>query len=145
MLSKTDINFLKKAAMSNTFEIDASQMALSMSKTSADQTFAKQMITDHTKLGAEVKAALAKVDPGMMLPSGVSAAQQRMLNKLKAAGKHFDKTYKTEMISSHTQAVKLFTKYTDSRHANATLKAVAMGGLPVIKMHLDEAKSLSEM
>ncbi|GAA4021663.1 DUF4142 domain-containing protein [Deinococcus rubellus] len=145
MLSKTDTTFLTKAAMSNTFELDASQMALSMSKTPADQTFARQMITDHTKLGAEVKAALAKVDPGMMLPSGVSKAQQRMLNKLKTAGKHFDRVYKAEMLSSHAQAVKLFTKYTGSRRANATLKAVAMNGLPTIKMHHDEAKTLPQM
>lgn len=129
--------------MSNTFEMDASQMALSLSKTPAHQTHAKQMISNHTKLGAEVKAALAKVDPSKTLPSGVSGAQQRRLNKLKAAGKRFGRVYKAEMISSHAQAVKLFAKYSGSRRANTTLKAVAISGSPTIKMHLSGAKTLS--
>ena len=145
MLSKTDTRFLTRAAMSNTFELDASQLALSRSTTPADQMFAKQMISDHTKLGAEVKKALTRVDPGMALPVGVSEAQQRLLDKLKAAGKNFDRVYKAEMLSSHAQAAKLFSTYSGSRRANPTLKAVAMGGLPTIKMHLNEARTLPKM
>lgn len=144
-LSVTDKTFLGKAVTSNLFEIQAAQLALTLSKTSADQTYARQMISDHTKVGAEVKAAVAKIDPGMVLPNTVSKAQQRMLDKLKKSGKKFDKLYKADMLSSHTRAVTLFTRYTTSRHASAAIKAVAMSALPTIKLHRDEAKTLPKM
>ncbi|TSA84668.1 DUF4142 domain-containing protein [Deinococcus detaillensis] len=145
MLSHTDTNFLNKAVMGNMFEIQASQLALTMAKAPADQTFAKQMISDHTKLGSDVQAAVAKVDASMMLPSSVSKAQQRMLNKLKKSGKNFDKLYKADMLSSHAKTITLFANYTASRHANPTIKAAAMNALPTIKTHHDEAKTLPKM
>ena len=143
-LTHTDTLFLPKAAMSNTFEIEAAQLALKITAVPADVTFARQMIADHTRIGAEVKAAVAKVDSSYSLPGGVSKAQQRMLDRLKAAGKNFDRLYKTDMLRSHAQAIRLFEKYTASSTANPTLKAAAMKALPTIKMHHDEAKTLAE-
>jgi len=100
MLSKTDTRFLTSAALSNPFELDASQMIIGLTKLSA---------------------------------------------KVKAAGKNFDQVYKAEILSSHAQAVKLFSTYSGSRRANATLRTVATGGLPTIKAHLNEARTLPKV
>jgi len=120
MFSKTDRCFLTRATLGNPFELDASQM-----------------ISDLT-----IKVALARVGSGMTLPVGVSKTQQRLLGKLKTAGKNFDQVYKAEMLFSHAQAAKLFSTHSGSRRANATLRAVATGGLPTIKVHLNAAGAL---
>ncbi|GGQ92159.1 DUF4142 domain-containing protein [Deinococcus ruber] len=145
MLSRTDTSFLPKAAMGNTFEIRAAKLALSMSKSAAVQQYANMMIADHSKLGANVKVAVMKADPSMMLPAGVSAMQQQMLDQLKRAGRNFDSVYKNQMIASHAQTYQLFWKYSRSRAANRAIRAVVSGALPTVKMHWDDAKRLPRM
>ncbi|ULH15968.1 DUF4142 domain-containing protein [Deinococcus sp. KNUC1210] len=145
MLSRTDTTFLPKAAMGNTFEIRAAKLALTMSKSAAVQRYANMMIADHSKLGANVKVATMKADPSMMLPAGVSAPQQQMLDQLKRAGMNFDNLYKAQMIASHAQTYQLFWQYSRSRAANRNIRAVIRGALPTVKMHWDDAKRLPRM
>ncbi|WP_424949962.1 DUF4142 domain-containing protein [Deinococcus sp.] len=145
MLSSTDKAFVPRAAMGNQFEIEAAKLADSMSMDAKVKTYAQKMIADHTKLGADVKAAVMKADPSMMLPMSVSPAQQKMLDALKAAGKNFDGLYKKDMEASHAETYALFQKYSASADANAELKTVIKGALPTVKMHLDMAKTLPTM
>ena len=145
MLSKTDTAFVPKAAMGNNFEIKAAQLALKMGKAAGVKSYAQRMIADHTKLGADVKAAVMKADASMMLPSGVSPKQQAMLNKLAKAGTKFDSEYKADMTASHAETYALFQSYTKAPDANPDLKTVITGALPTVKMHLDDAKKLPGM
>lgn len=80
----------------------------------------------------------------MTLPTGVSPAQQKMLDGLKAAGKNFDALYKKDkdMDASHAETYALFQKYSKAADANAGLKTVVKGALPTVKMHWDMAKKL---
>ncbi|WP_425148602.1 DUF4142 domain-containing protein [Deinococcus sp.] len=145
MLSRTDVTFVSKAAMGNNFELKAAQLALSMAKSAQVRTYAQKMIADHTKLGADVKAAVMSADPAMKLPAGVSSAQQQMLDQLKAAGSSFEQMYKTQMVTSHDQTYQLFDKYSRKSSANPGLKKVIAGALPTVKMHWDMAKALPAM
>ena len=145
MLTSTDKMFVPKAAMGNNFELMAAKLALSMGKSAQVKSYATMMITDHTKLGASVKAATMKADPSMMPPAGVSAAQQKMLDGLKMAGANFDSMYQADMVMSHAETYKLFQTYTQSMNANAGLKTVIKGALPTVKMHWDDAKKLPKM
>ena len=86
-----------------------------------------------------------KADPSMVVPANVSPAQQKMLDHLKTAGKNFDRTYKKDMVSSHAKTYALFQKYVASAKANPGLKSVIRGALPVVKMHLEMAKTLPDM
>ena len=144
-LSSIDKAFVPKAAMGNQFEIEAAKLATSMSMSSEVKSYAQKMITDHTKLGASVKAAVMKADPSMMLPSSVSPAQQKMLVALKAAGKNFDALYRKDMDVSHAETYALFQKYSKAADANAVLQTVVKGALPTVKMHWDTAKKLPAM
>lgn len=145
MLSSTDKTFVPKAVMGNRFEIEAAKLATGMSMSSEAKAYAQKMITDHTKLGASVKAAVMKADPGMMLPGSVSPAQQKMLDALKAAGKNFDALYRKDMDASHGETYALFQKYSRAAGANAGLKTVVKGALPTVKMHWDMARKLPTM
>ncbi|WP_407570714.1 DUF4142 domain-containing protein [Deinococcus altitudinis] len=145
MLTSTDKAFVPKAAMGNQFEIEAAKLAQTMSMDTKVKTYAAKMITDHTKLGAQVKATVKKADPNMMVPATVSPAQQKMLDALKASGKSFDSLYKKDMEASHAETYALFQKYSASMDANANLKTVIKGALPTVKGHLDMAKGLPAM
>jgi len=145
MLTSTDKAFVPKAAMGNQFEIDAAKLALTMSMDAKVKTYAQKMITDHTKLGTEVKAAVKQADPSMMVPTAVSPAQQKMLDALKASGKEFDAMYKKDMLSSHKETYALFQKYSASSSANMELKTVIKSALPTVKGHLDMAQGLPTM
>jgi|GEM_PF-2365873 len=145
MLTSTDKAFVPKATMGNQFEIDAAKLALTMSMDAKVKTYAQKMITDHTKLGADVKATVKRADPAMMVPTMVSPAQQKMLDALKASGKAFDAMYKKDMLSSHKETYALFEKYSASSNANADLKTVIKGALPTVKGHLDMAQGLPTM
>ncbi len=145
MLTGTDKSFVPKAAMGNQFEIEAAKLAQSMSMDSKVKAYAQKMITDHTKLGADVKAAVKMADPAMMVPTKVSPAQQKMLGALKAAGKNFDRLYKKDMEASHAATYALSQKYSSAANANPDLKAVVKGALPTVKGHLDMAKGLPTM
>ena len=145
VLGTTDKAFVPKAAMGNQFEIEAAKLATGMSMDAKVKAYAQKMITDHTKLGAQVKAAVMKADPNMMIPVAVSPAQQKMLDGLKAAGKNFDSLYKKDMEASHAETYALFQKYAATMDANPGLKAVIKGALPTVKMHLEMAKTLPSM
>lgn len=135
-----DHSFVTAAGEGNNFEIEAAMTALKNSSNSKVKEFAQKMITDHSKLGNDVKAALA--GSGLKLPSGVSAAQKVTLLKLKnLKGAAFDAAYKNAMVMSHAQTYALFSDYIkhgDLRHLKQVIEMYA----PVVKMHWDMAKVL---
>lgn len=145
MLTGTDKSFVPKAAMGNQFEIEAAKLAQSMSMDSKVKAYAQKMITDHTRLGADVKTAVKKADPAMVVPATVSPAQRKMLGALKVSGKNFDSLYRKDMEASHAETYALFQKYSAAANANPDLKAVVRGALPTVKSHLDMARGLPTM
>jgi putative membrane protein len=132
-------DFANEAATSDMFEIQSSKLAAE--RTSGDvQSFANQMVTDHTKTTAELQglAPAAKVT----LPTQMTSAQQKMLDKLKGLkGKAFAKQYMDDQVSAHKQAVSLFQRYGKGGD-NDALKDWANKTLPTLQHHLDMAQAL---
>ncbi len=145
MMTGVDKTFVTKAAHGNNFEIAAAKLALSKGMSAGVKSYAQKMITDHTKMGSQMKAAVGKSEPMVMVPAGVDAAQRQMLNQLQgSSGKAFDLKYKSMMVSSHAQTYKLFQGYAKNGR-NDLVKAVVEGALPVVKGHLDMARMLPNM
>ena len=140
--SVSDQVFVTKAGQGNLFEIDAAKIALSLGQTPAVKAYAQQMITDHTKLGAEVKAAISGTN--LMLPTTVSPAQQMQLNALKASKSNFDAQYRLMMVMSHYDTYTVFQSYVKVGHT-PPLQRVIEGALPVVKMHWDMAGQLPSL
>lgn len=132
-------DFANEAATSDMFEIQSSKLAAE--RTSGDvQSFANQMITDHTKTTSDLKdlAPAAKIT----LPTQMTGAQQKMLDKLKGLkGKDFAKQYMDDQVSAHKDAVSLFQRYGKGGD-NAALKDWANKTLPTLQHHLDMAQAL---
>ncbi len=141
-LSSTDKTFVMKLAKSNNYEIKAAQMAQDMSQNSAYKNYAQMIVTDHTKAGQDLTAAVQSADPSMQLPTGVSATDQSHLDTLKNAGSAFDVKYRDQMIATHTAAIKLVQNYAAQPNDNMQIKDFAKTLPPVFRKHLMDAKKL---
>jgi putative membrane protein len=133
------VDFVNEAATSDIFEIQSSKLAAA--QTDGDvQSFANQMITDHTKTTSDLQG----LAPGanVTLPTQMTSSQQGMLDKLKdLKGKDFAKQYMDDQVSAHKDAVSLFERYGKGGD-NDKLKAWATQTLPTLQHHLDMAQGI---
>ena len=136
-----DATFVKKAAISDMYEIQASQLAQAKATSADVKTFASKMITDHTKTSDQLKSIVGSKS-GMTLPTAIDAEHKALLTKLKgSSGADFDSTYAQQQINAHQQAVMLFTS--ESRNGkDADLKKFATDTLPALQQHLSMAQQL---
>jgi putative membrane protein len=135
--------FLAQAGSANQFEIVSSQLALQASQNGAVRNYANLLISDHTRLGAQVTAAAQSA--GLTMPPPVLLpAQQAALDQLRAAGTgpNFDMAYRQAQIDAHTQAIQLMQNYSASGDVPA-LRSAAAGAIPMMQMHLQQAQMLN--
>jgi putative membrane protein len=132
-------DFVNEAATSDMFEIQSSQLAAQ--RTQGDvQSFANQMVTDHTKTTSELKALAPQEN--VSLPTQMTSSQQSMLDKLRGLqGNDFTKQYMDDQVGAHKDAVSLFERYGKGGDDNK-LKAWANQTLPTLQHHLDMAQNI---
>ncbi len=131
--------FVTKASEAGMAEVELSKLALQKSNDADIKTFAQQMVTDHGKLGAELKAM---ADRKKLIPSGkLTDSQLEVVEKLKnKTGKDFDDAYSDRMEEDHEESVKLFTDAAKS--SDSELAAFAAKTLPTLKAHEKMAEHL---
>jgi putative membrane protein len=135
-------DFVTKVAISDMFEVQASQLALTKGADADTRPFAEKMVADHQKTTSELKGLVDAGKVKATLPTGLDTKHQKMLDQLSAkSGKDFDRTYDRIQVKAHQDAVKLFTAYS-KRGDNADLKSWASTTLPHLKEHLSMAKKL---
>lgn len=133
--------FVDKAASAGMYEIQSSEVVLTDPAADADvQAFAKQMIADHTKAAADLKAAAGK--SGLNVPAAMMPKHASMVSDLSAASDKVS-VYKKQQLDAHEEAVALHQSY-GSAGTDPNLKAYADATSPVLKMHLDHIMMLNE-
>jgi putative membrane protein len=138
-----DTTFVKKAAISDMYEIQAAQLAQTKATTADEKTFASRMITDHTKTTEQLKSILSSKS-GMKPPAAMDAKHKALITKLKAAsGASFDSLYAQQQVQAHQEAVMLFTAESQNGK-DADLKTFATQTLPTLQQHLSMAQQLSK-
>ena len=138
-----DTTFVKKAAISDMYEIQASQLAQTKATSADVKSFAGRMIADHTKTSTQLKAILASKS-GLTAPKTVDAEHRALLSHLRAAnGAAFDRLYTQQQLEAHQQAVMLFTSESQSGK-DANLKKFASDTLPMLQQHLSIARPLQK-
>jgi putative membrane protein len=134
--------FARKVAGANAFEIQSSELAQDRAQSSEVKSFAKQMITDHTKIGEDFKSLLQSANIPLP-PERLDAKQKAALLKLKKAkGPAFDRAYMSAQLAGHKQAVALVGKYAKSGRT-PQFKELAQKTLPTLEQHLSEITELS--
>ena len=128
------MTFATTAGPANLFEIQSSQLALKQTQTSDVTAFAQRMITDHTKAGQDMDAALKSDNIAAPAPALTQDQQQQMSQLQGLKGQDFDKAYIQAQVKAHDDAVNLFQNYSQSGPDGA-LKTFATKTLPVLKTH----------
>ena len=127
--------YVKTAGASDLFERQSSQIVLQSTQDPKVRQFAQEMLADHAKSTAQVKAAAARsrvtAPPPALMP-----AQAELIAQLRAeSGPARDATYVAQQKASHNQALDVQKAYAMDGTAPA-LKAAAGGIVPVVQGHI---------
>jgi putative membrane protein len=127
--------FVDRVGSWNTFEIRASEIALTSAESAAVEAFARQMIDDHTKAAVQLDDAVRAADQSLEAPDSLEGFHEKMLKTLRnASGEEFDLRYVDMLNQAHDTAAALFAEYSD-RGADPTLRAFARARLPTTLEH----------
>ncbi|HEY7383954.1 MAG TPA: DUF4142 domain-containing protein [Beijerinckiaceae bacterium] len=130
--------FVNKAAVSNMFEIQSSQLALEKTQQDQVRQFAQRMVKDHTGAGERLKSAAQ----GQTVPTSLDQQHTQMLETLRSAsGAGFDRNYVQMQVTAHREAVDLFDKYAQNGD-DQQLKQFAGQTLPSLREHLQSIEQI---
>jgi putative membrane protein len=133
---------VNKVSISDLFEIQSSQLAISKNADADTKPFAEKMVSDHQKTSTELKALVDSGKLKVTLPTSLDTEHQKMLDDLKAKnGNEFDRSYDQTQLKAHQDAVALFEAYSKTGD-NPELKSWAATTLPHLKEHLSMAQKL---
>jgi putative membrane protein len=136
-------DFIMEASASDVFEIESSKLALQKGN-DATKAFAQQMVTDHEKTTAELKALLAsgKVQ-GNPVATLTEDFKEEVDELAKLDGDEFSEEYIDDQVEAHEDAVDLFKRYAEEGE-NAELKSWAAKTLPALQHHYQMAQDLDK-
>lgn len=136
-------DFILQVSASDLFEIESSKLALTKGD-DATKAFAQQMITEHEKTSAELKALLSggKVT-GAPTTTLTDDHKEEIDGLAKLDGAEFSEEYVDDQVDAHEDAVDLFKRYAEGGD-NAELKAWAAKTLPALQHHLEMAQGLDK-
>ena len=136
--------FVRTAATSDLYEMEASRLAEQRSQNAQVKQFAQQMLRDHGRTTGELKAMLPQLQgvSAQQMPTGLDQQHQALMQQLQGAqGAEFDRAFARQQVQSHQTAVDLFRAYAQGGD-NAQLKQWASQTLPSLEEHLREAQQL---
>jgi putative membrane protein len=165
-LSNGDRSFVDDLTYAGNAEVDLGRLASERAASPQVKKFAQMMVDDHKKAGDELKQIAAQYS--ITQPSGLDEKHRDLKDKLsKLRGADFDKQYMDAMVDGHKDVVDKLESRVDEVNRTATLtgqqekdknvkpetsknaitaslNAWAATALPVVKGHLDEAKSIKD-
>ena len=104
--------------------------------------FGQKMVTDHTRLGEQMKTVAASI--GVTAPSGTSVGGMATMAELKLlSGDSFDKAYIKAMVKAHREDLQAFQNEASSGTSPAVRDA-ARKGAAVVQHHLTMAEQLAK-
>ena len=136
--------FVRAAAASDLYEMEASRLAEQRSQNAEVKRFAQRMLRDHGKTTGELKGMLPQLQgvSAQQMPATLDQQHQALLRQLQGAqGAEFDRLFAQQQLQSHQAAVDLFRAYAQSGD-DARLKQWATQTLPSLEEHLREAQQL---
>jgi putative membrane protein len=136
-LSRSDRNFLEKAAKAGMKEVSISQAAIARLVNPQVKQFAQMIVNDHSGANAELTALAAA--KGVTLPVKETKYEEKWSKKTNEV----DEDYMEEMVSDHKDNVDLFEEAAKSK--DPEIAAFAAKTLPKLQQHLTMAKDLKKL
>lgn len=140
-LRAPDSKFVHDAAEGGMMEVKMGKLGVEKAQSQGVKTFAQKIVDDHTKANAEL-TQLAQ-SKGVTLPTSSDDQDLKhfkMLTDKNSAD--FDKAYVMHMVKDHEKDIKEFEKEAQ-KGSDPEIKAFAQKCLPVLREHLEMARSLS--
>ena len=133
--------FIEKAGTGGQAEVEMGQLGVKKATNGQVKSFAKRMVTDHTKANQELLAAAKGKGE---VPAARDMAHKAMMDKFEhqEAGKEFDRDYMEQMVNDHKEDVDLFERAADDTKLDAELRAYAKKTLPTLREHLTQAQAI---
>jgi len=130
----TDEEFMKSAAHSDQNEIQLSKLVLEKGVTGMAKDHANQMVTDHTKSTADLKAIAQKKN--VTLPTDMDAAHKAIATTMQnLSGKDLETQYMQQMVLDHQKTLNTMQAH-EKMTQDAELKGFIAKTAPVVQNHL---------
>jgi putative membrane protein len=140
-LSKTDAQFMKKAAEASMTEAHLGQMAEAQSSQQSVKDFGQTLSKDHTSAYESLTELANKIGETIPKAIGPDRTIERLMH---LKGTAFDRAFSRDEVQSHKGAIALFRN--EAEHGeNADVKAWAKAMLPTLEGHLQTAESISRV
>lgn len=137
----TSATYVMKAGAGDLYERQSSMLVMKSTTNPSLKTFTQDMITDHTKSTAAVKAAAMKAGLHPAPPKLTSKQSSDMAALRSASGTSRDSLYITQQKAAHQDALALHQDESSMGTA-APLKAAATKIVPVVQHHIDMLASM---
>lgn len=139
--TQKDQKFAMEAAQGGMMEVDLGQLAAQKAASQAVKEFGQRMVTDHGKANMQLQQIASM--KGMSLPKALPADMKQEREKLAGtSGTEFDRMYMSHMVKDHEKDVKEFEMQAE-KGADPALRSFAQETLPVLRQHLELAKSVA--
>ena len=135
--------FMVKAASGGMMEVALGNMAANQATNPEVKSFAKMMVTDHTKANEELKTLAASKN--VTLPTRMGEDHQKHVDKMAdLRGADFDREYMSMMVEDHEEDVEDFREASQENEYDAEVKAFAGKTLTTLEKHLQQAKQIRD-
>lgn len=140
VLAATPGEFIDQARAAGIVEIESSRSAIQKTSATDINSFAVEMIKDHTDTNRHLAELAARL--GLeLIPVEQLEAQAGSAMLQAAEGEDFDAAYIAQQIEAHEALIKLFRQQAEEPGIPA-LQELAREALPKLEMHLEMAKKL---
>lgn len=138
--SAPDAEFVAKASVGNTFEMEEAKLAVERATDPRIKAYAQKMLADHGDAMRKLQDAAGKA--GAKSEMVLDKPHQATLNNLKGfSGTDFDKIYVADQTASHAETVALLSDYKQNGQ-NASLKSWTNDALPIVKGHFADINAM---
>jgi putative membrane protein len=139
----TTEDFVLQASASGLYEIESSKLALQKGD-DAVKKFAQQMISDHEKASAELKASVVSGKATGTPVTVLTEDHKEEIDELAALeGTAFSEEYVDDQVDAHEDAIDLFKRYAEGGD-NTDLKNFAMKTLPILEHHYEMIQQMDQ-
>ena len=136
--------FVKMAAISDIYELEAARIALQRASHQEVKDFTHRMVSDHTGTTEQLKSTLQVLGNPVVPPQQLDERHQTMLDDLNgAAQEDFDHRYIAQQHAAHSAAITLFKTYRDRGEAQP-LRDMCAQALPILENHLRMVERMKE-
>jgi putative membrane protein len=137
-----DKAFVRNALQGGMAEVQLGQLASEKGSSDDVKEFGQQMVTDHTKLGDQMKQVALQL--GVTPPTSMSKKDKELMAKLQVlSGTQFDNAYVVAMVKDHKKDAEDF-KAEAQQTQNPALQQVTQQGEQVIDQHLQMIDKIAE-